>query len=82
MKLAAKAFVEGKPSGHLGDALRKAARIMSGELPEHVLPTGIKAGNFYRCITDPIDADSICIDRHALDMDPLNPCPNNATQEI
>jgi hypothetical protein len=27
-----------------------------------------KTGHFYRCILDPMDADAVCIDRHAHDI--------------
>ncbi|SFI80808.1 hypothetical protein SAMN05216275_10543 [Streptosporangium canum] len=68
VKLATRAFANGEPTGHVGDAIRKAARIMSGESPELVLPMDSKTGHFYRCIADPTDADAICIDRHAHDV--------------
>lgn len=67
-KLATRAFVDGRPSGHVGDALRKAARIMAGESPESVLPMSSKTGNFYRCIVNPTDPEAVCIDRHAHDV--------------
>lgn len=67
-KLAALAFADGKPSGHVGDALRKVERIMSGEDPEDVLPMGSKTWNFFRCILNPLDPEPICIDRHAHDI--------------
>jgi len=66
--LAADAFATGEPTGHLGDALRKAARIMAGEDPLSVLPDESKTWHFYRCIVDPDDADSVVIDRHAHDV--------------
>ncbi|GII83324.1 hypothetical protein Ssi03_13140 [Sphaerisporangium siamense] len=68
VKLATRAFTSGEPSGHVGDAIRKAARIMSGEAPESVLPMDSKTGHFYRCILDPTDPHAICIDRHAHDI--------------
>lgn len=67
-KLATRAFVDGRPSGHVGDALKKAARIMAGERPEDVLPMASKTGHFYRCIVDPTDREAVCIDRHAHDV--------------
>lgn len=67
-RLAARAFLDGKPSGHVGDALKKAARIMAGESPESVLPMSSKTGNFYRCIVNPTDPEAVCIDRHAHDV--------------
>ncbi|MEO3863432.1 hypothetical protein [Acrocarpospora sp. B8E8] len=68
VKLATRAFEAGEASGHFGDAIRKAARIMAGEAPETVLPMDAKTGNFYRCILNPTDPESVCIDRHAHDI--------------
>ncbi|MFI6495973.1 hypothetical protein [Nonomuraea typhae] len=68
VKLATRAFVAGKATGHVGDALRKATRIMAGESPENVLPMDSKTGHFYRCIVNPTDSDAICLDRHAHDI--------------
>jgi hypothetical protein len=68
VKLATRAFESGKPSGHVSDALSKADRIMKGEDPETVLPMDIKTGQFFKCIADPTDSQSVCIDRHAHDI--------------
>lgn len=68
VKRAARAFADGKPSGHVGDALRKAARCMAGEDPATVLPMESKTGHFYRCIIDPDNTDAVCVDRHAHDV--------------
>ncbi|MFD8117075.1 DUF7178 family protein [Streptomyces microflavus] len=67
-KLARRAFDVGEASGHVGDALAKAAKIMAGMDPAEVLPMSAKTGNFYRCILDPEDAEAVCIDRHAHDI--------------
>lgn len=67
-ELARRAYVDGRPSGHFGDALRKAERIMLGEDPEAVLPMDAKTGHFFRCIADPTDPDPVVIDRHAHDI--------------
>ncbi|MFI6512893.1 hypothetical protein ACIBCT_35285 [Streptosporangium sp. NPDC050855] len=67
-KIAARAFVNGEPSGHVGDALTKAARIMGGESPSDVLPMDVKTGQFFRCIADPTDPEAVCVDRHAHDV--------------
>lgn len=66
--LATRAFSAGKATGHLGDALRKAQRIMNGEDPMIVLPRDSKTWNFYRCIADPDDHEPVVIDRHAHDV--------------
>lgn len=67
-RLAAQAFLTGEPSGHFGDAIRKAVRIMAGEDPSTVLPMSSKTGQFFRCILDPDDPDAVVIDRHAHDI--------------
>lgn len=66
-RLAGDAFT-GNLHGHVGDALRKAGRIMEGVDPEDVLPMDLKTGNFYRCILDPSDTEAVVIDRHAHDL--------------
>jgi hypothetical protein len=44
----------------------KALRILNGENPYDVLPlTGPKVRAFYYCISEPLTAESVCIDRHA-----------------
>ncbi|MGW3323903.1 DUF7178 family protein [Streptomyces virginiae] len=68
VELAQAAWDSGRPSGHLGDALAKAAKILAGADPTEVLPMDRKTGHFYRCILDPADADAVCIDRHAHDI--------------
>lgn len=68
VELAQNAYETGRPSGHLGDALAKAAKILAGADPTEVLPMDRKTGHFYRCILDPADADAVCIDRHAHDI--------------
>lgn len=60
--------VQSGPSGHVGDALRKAALILDGIDPAGVLPMHSKTGHFYRCIVDPSDPEPVCIDRHAHDI--------------
>ncbi|GAB1340873.1 hypothetical protein ACE1SV_74630 [Streptomyces sp. E-15] len=67
-RLARKAFIEGKASGHFHDAISKADRIMAGTDPREVLPMHIKTGYFYLCIADPEDSDAVVIDRHAHDI--------------
>ncbi|ATI18936.1 hypothetical protein SEA_SQUEAKYCLEAN_73 [Streptomyces phage SqueakyClean] len=68
VELAKSAYETGQPTGHLGDALAKAAKILAGADPAEVLPMDRKTGHFYRCILDPSDADAVCIDRHAHDI--------------
>ena len=68
IKLAEDAITSGTARGHVKDALAKAERIMLGEDPLLVLPVDSKTYNFYRCIVDPEDAESVCIDRHAHDI--------------
>lgn len=66
--IAERAFDDGRATGHVSDACRKAERIMNGENPLDVLPTDSKTWNFYRCIVDPTDPDPVVIDRHAHDV--------------
>lgn len=68
VKLAEEAFENNEARGQVGDACRKAERIMLGENPLDVLPTDSKTWNFYRCIVDPDDAEAVVIDRHAHDI--------------
>lgn len=58
----------GLGSGHVADALRKAARILAGADPRDVLPMDRKTGHFFRCIVDPDDPDAVVVDRHAHDV--------------
>lgn len=68
IELAADAYDSGRPTGHVGDALSKATRILAGIAPEDVLPMDRKTGHFYRCIVDPTDSKAVCVDRHAHDI--------------
>lgn len=67
-RMAADAFTTGTPTGHVGNALGKAAAIMAGADPVSVLPMSLKTGMFYRSILDPADPDAVVIDRHAHDI--------------
>lgn len=67
-KLATRALVTGTPSGHVGNAIEKATRILNGEDPEKVLPMDAKTGNFFLCIADPNHPTAVCVDRHAHDV--------------
>lgn len=66
-KLAKRAFVTGEAHGHVGDAIRKAGKIMLGADPESVLPMESKTGQFFLCIAEPDHPTAVCIDRHAHD---------------
>lgn len=69
VNLAARAFKNGKASGHVGNATGKADRIMAGESWQEVLPEGVKTWHFARCIQAAgEDAWSVCVDRHAIDI--------------
>ncbi|WP_432091422.1 DUF7178 family protein [Streptomyces sp. NRRL F-5630] len=68
IRLARKAFSEGKASGHVGDAVTKANRIMGGTHPVEVLPMHLKTGAFFVCIANPADREYVVIDRHAHDI--------------
>ncbi|MFG3384360.1 hypothetical protein [Streptomyces sp. NPDC047999] len=67
-RLARKAFEEGTASGHVGDAITKANRILAGTHPSEVLPMHIKTGLFFVCIADPEHESAVVIDRHAHDI--------------
>lgn len=68
VELASDAYETGTPSRHVGDAISKATRILAGIDPESVLPMDRKTGHFFRCIVDPTDPDTVCVDRHAHDI--------------
>lgn len=68
VRLACDAYDSGDPSGHVGDALSKAARILAGIDPAEVLPMQRKTGHFYRLIVNPDDTEAVCVDRHAHDV--------------
>lgn len=68
VELACDAFESGNATRHTGDSTGKANKIMAGVDPESVLPMAKKTGQFYRCILDPYDRVSVCIDRHAYDI--------------
>lgn len=68
VELACEAYEAGTASRHTGDACSKANRILAGVDPEEVLPMRRKTGHFYRCILNPDDRVSVCIDRHAHDV--------------
>lgn len=68
VELACEAYEAGTASRHTGDSCSKANRILAGEDPASVLPMQRKTGHFYRCILDPDDRVSVCIDRHAYDI--------------
>lgn len=68
VSIATVAFETGAPTGHTKANLDKAARIMSGEAPETVLPMSLKTGHFYRSILHAGETDAVTIDRHAHDV--------------
>lgn len=80
MTLASRAFVEGTATGHTGDALGKANRILAGEPPLDVLG-GSKVRSFYANIVDPIGPD-VTIDRHAHDIAVGMPTDNKARGQL
>jgi len=74
VKLATRAFTDGKASGQTGANVSKANRIMAGESPEDVLgwndpkaKSGHKVRNFFRNIVNPVGPECT-IDRHAHDI--------------
>lgn len=74
MTLATRAFSDGFASGHTGDNVTKANRILQGESPDEVLgwnnpkaKSGHKVRNFFRNIVNPT-GDECTIDRHAFNI--------------
>lgn len=51
--------------GQVGDAIRKARRIMQSEDPDVVLPRGKKTWHFYHSILNPQTTEHVTVDRHA-----------------
>lgn len=68
VELACDAFDATVATRHTRDSCRKANRILRGADPATVLPMHKKTGHFFRCIADPSDEWSVCIDRHAYDI--------------
>lgn len=67
LELAARTFADGHASGTLGASCRAATAIYKGAAPLDVL-RGPKVRAFYTLIADPSDADTVCVDRHAIDI--------------
>lgn len=68
VELACEAYESGRARRHTADSCGKANRILAGIDPQEVLPMQRKTGHFYRCIVDPLDPVSVCVDRHAHDI--------------
>ena len=67
VKLAERAYADGRATGALGSNTAKANAILDGADPLEVLG-GNKVRNFYKSIANPADPEAICIDRHAFDI--------------
>ncbi len=68
LELAAHVYAtDGEATGTLGASCRAAAAIYAGADPLSVL-NGPKVRSFYALIADPTDADTVCVDRHAIDI--------------
>ncbi len=67
LELAARAYADGAATGTLGASCRAANKILAGESPLAVL-RGPKVRAFYSLIADPTDDDTVCVDRHAIDI--------------
>lgn len=68
MRLAARAFADGRATGNTGNACDKANAILAGAEPLSVMGKGLKTRNFYANILNPQDAQAVTIDRHAYDV--------------
>jgi hypothetical protein len=66
LERAARAYADGKATGHMRHALAKANAILNGADPLDVL-NGPKERAFYMLIADP-NADVVVVDRHAIDI--------------
>lgn len=74
--MATRSVLAGTPLNNQStDNIVKAARIRSGEAPEHVLPMAVKTGNFYRNVNDPSDPHAVTIDTHAHDAARMSKLP-------
>jgi hypothetical protein len=67
LELAAHAYQQGRAWGTLGRSCRAADAILAGADPRMVL-TGPKVRAFFTLINDPDDAETVCVDRHAIDV--------------
>ena len=67
VRLAVRAYEDGRASGSLGANNAKATLILHGADPLEVLG-GNKVRNFYASIANPEDPEAVCIDRHAFDI--------------
>lgn len=65
--LAILATTNGKASKHTSAMCKLADEILAGNAPLDVLK-GHKTRDFFRCIYNPYDTDSVCIDRHAVSI--------------
>jgi len=66
--LAARMYADGRLNGGaLSRSVTRATAIYHGAEPLNVLQ-GPKTRAFYRLIADPDDPDTVCIDRHAIDV--------------
>lgn len=66
-ELAARAYSEGVATGTLGMNCRAANAILAGAEPMTVL-RGWKVRSFARLIADPDDSETVCVDRHAINI--------------
>lgn len=67
LELAARAYADGAATGCLGASCRAANAILDGASPLDVL-RGPKVRAFYTLIADPTDRETVCVDRHAIDI--------------
>jgi hypothetical protein len=68
LELAARMYADGELTGGvLGQSIRRATAIYNGAEPLNVLQ-GPKTRAFYQLIANPDDPDTVCVDRHAVDI--------------
>lgn len=68
-------------TGHYRNTLEKAKRIINGENPLTVLH-GWKTVNFYDCILNSGNTNSVCIDRHAIAICLGRPATDRERREL
>lgn len=67
LELAARAFADGHASGTMRMCTAAADQILAGADPLEVL-RGPKVRAFFTLIADPSDPQTVCVDRHAIDV--------------
>lgn len=67
LRLAEQAYADGRASGTMRSCMTAADRILAGDDPLEVL-RGPKVRAFFTLIDNPDDPQTVCVDRHAIDV--------------